>query len=263
MHLPDDLPQQPEEHPQFWALWRTALERVLPHRPDLVFASEDYGTKLAEVLGAEFVPVDPSRIALPVSGTAVRADPYAHWAHLPSCVRAFYAKRVCVFGPESTGKTTLAAQLADALDTVWVPEYARTLIERNAGNIVYEDIERIARGHRASEEALARQANRVLVSDTDLLATTIWSDVLFGRVPEGLVKTAVSRCADLYLLCDVDVPWEADVARYLPDERRSFYERCKRELERHSCRYIEVRGTREQRLALALEAISALPPRRS
>src|SRR5207302_10464947 len=134
----------------------------LPGRPDFVFASEDYGRRLAEELGAKFVPVDRERGAVPVSGTAVRSDPMANWSFIPRCVRPYFAKRVCVFGPESSGKTTLARRLADHFRTAWVPEYARTLLEANGGDVRCEDMEVIARGQAAAEDALARNANRVL-----------------------------------------------------------------------------------------------------
>ncbi|HUR54423.1 MAG TPA: AAA family ATPase, partial [Gemmataceae bacterium] len=217
IHLTDELPQEPAEHPDFWNLWRTALLRVLPAKPDFVFASEDYGWRLAEELGARFVPVNAARDAVPVSGTAIRTDPAANWEYIPRCVRPYFVKRVCVFGPESTGKTTLARNLAAHFRTAWVPEYARTLLEARGGDVRFEDMEVIARGHVASEEALARNANRVLISDTDPLATLIWSDVLFGRVPDFVKRQADERAADLYLLCDADVPWVADPVRYLPN----------------------------------------------
>src|SRR4051812_43153596 len=135
IHLTDELPQQPSEHPRFWDLWRAALLRVLPGRPDRVFASEDYGKRLAEELGGVFVPVDKARTAVPTSGTSVRNDPMASWDYLPRCVRPYFVKRVCVFGPESTGKSTLARRLADHFGTAWVPEYARTLLEAKGGQL--------------------------------------------------------------------------------------------------------------------------------
>ncbi len=90
IRLSDELPQDPSEHPDFWRLWHDALMRVLPRRPDLVFASEDYGWKLAETLGAKFVLVDRARGVMPVSGTAVRADPLGNWQYLPRCVRPYF-----------------------------------------------------------------------------------------------------------------------------------------------------------------------------
>jgi HTH-type transcriptional regulator, transcriptional repressor of NAD biosynthesis genes len=126
IHLTDENPQYPEEHPDFWEIWRRSLVRVLPAPPELVFASEAYGPKLAEVLGARFVPVDTGREALPVSGTAVRADPLRHWAFLPRCVRPHFLKRVSIFGPESTGKTTLARALARRFGTVAAPAPLRS-----------------------------------------------------------------------------------------------------------------------------------------
>src|SRR5207244_7794100 len=136
---------------------------------DYVLASEDYGEKLAEVLGATFVPVDRARVAVPVSATEIRANPSATWPFLPRCVRPYFVRRVCVVGPESTGKSTLAARLAASLDTVHVPEYARALLEAHDGRLEALDIPKIARGQLASEDALARSANRVLVCAPDVL----------------------------------------------------------------------------------------------
>src|SRR5262249_28115376 len=136
----DENPQYPEEHPDFWSIWKDSLLRVLPEPPDLVFASESYGARLAEILGARFVPVDLARSAVPISGTLIRSDPFKHWRFLPPCVRAHYALRVCVFGPKSTGKSTLARTLAERYETEWVPEYARTLIEANHGSVAFEDM---------------------------------------------------------------------------------------------------------------------------
>jgi NadR type nicotinamide-nucleotide adenylyltransferase len=258
VHLGDDLPQHPGEHPDFWALWRAALERVLPGRPDFVFASEDYGSPLAKVLGGTFVPVDQARAAVPVSGTAVRGDPLGHWDYLPRCVRPYFVKRVCVFGPESTGKTTLARRLAGHFGTAWVPEYARTLLEAQAGRLEPADLPCIVRGQVASEEALARNARKVLVCDTDPLTTLIWSEVLYGACDPLVREQAEKRTYDLYLLLDVDVPWSGDVARYLPDDRRAFFERCRHKLERRGRRYIHLRGSWDERWRRAVEAVEGL-----
>src|SRR5258708_20737980 len=83
VHLTERLPQEPSEHADFWALWKASMERILPCRPDFVFASEEYGWKLAEVLGAQFVPVDRERGAVPVSRTTIRTNPMATWDYLP------------------------------------------------------------------------------------------------------------------------------------------------------------------------------------
>src|SRR5262249_52380975 len=184
----------------FWNLWRAALQRVLPCRPDRVFASEDYGKRLAEELGGAFVPVDRSRWAVPTSGTAVRTDPMASWDYLPRCVRPYFVKRVCVFGPESTGKTTLARQLAEHFRTAWVPEYARTLLEARDGELTASDLPLIARGQVASEDALARNARKVLICDTDPLATLVWSETLYGACDGSVREQAEGRTHDLYLL---------------------------------------------------------------
>lgn len=258
VHLTDENPQAPEEHPRFWDIWRESLRRVLPYSPDLVFASEDYGWRLAEELGARFVPVDRGRAIVPVSGTAIRADPRAHWDYLTPPARAYYVRRVVVCGPESTGKTTLAERLARHYRTVWVPEYARALLEAQGGRVSAEDLPRIARGQVASEDVLARRANRLLIVDTDAAMTRVWSEALFGAADPEVIALADARRYDLHLLCDVDVPWVDDPVRYLPSERESFLARCRAELERGGRRWVRVHGSWDERFARAVAAIDAL-----
>jgi NadR type nicotinamide-nucleotide adenylyltransferase len=258
VHVTDENPQQPHEHPNFWDIWRDSLLRVLPGRPDHVFASEPYGWKLAEVLGATFVPVDIDRRAVPVSGTKIRLDPLAHWNYLPRCVRPYFVKRVCVMGPESTGKTTLARRLADHFQTVMVPEYARTLLEAQGGRLREDDIPRIARGQRASEEALALTANRLLICDTDLLTTVIWSQWLYKDCVEWVRAEADRRRYNLTLLLDSDVPWVADLVRYLPGEGQQFFIRCRLELEARGRPYVVVQGDWHCRFEQAIAAIASL-----
>lgn len=258
VHLDEELPQDPSEHRDFWKLWQTALQRVLPCRPELVFASESYGEKLAEVLGGRFIPVNPDRSIRPVSGTAVRNDPFKHWELIPPPVRAHYVKRVCVFGPESTGKSTLTQMLAAQFDTLAVPEYARTLLEWRAGNLDESDMPDIARGQAASEDALAPHANRILFTDTDPLATCVWSEFLFGRVDPTVAALAEARRPDVYLLCDVDVPWVGDLVRYLPEDRANFLEKCEESLKRLGRPYVKIRGNWEHRFETAVRHVSSL-----
>ncbi len=258
VHLTDENPQYPHEHPDFWAIWKASLLRVLPAPPDLVFASDSYGHELAAVLGASYVPVDAARAAVPICATKVREDPMAHWEYLPRCVRPHFLRRVCVFGPESTGKSTLAARLAAHYRTQWVPEYARGLLEGREGRVAAADMPLIAKGQHASETALAPSANRVLFCDTDPLATVLWSEALFGAVDTEVRAAGDAASYDLTLLTDVDVPFVPDPVRYLPDERASFFARCEEALTARGRPFVRLRGSWDERFAAACAAVDTL-----
>jgi HTH-type transcriptional regulator, transcriptional repressor of NAD biosynthesis genes len=103
---------------------------ILGREPDIVFTSEDYGGPWARFLGCRHVLVDREGVRFPVSASAVPAAPLKHWEFLEPGVRAYFAKRVCVVGAESTGKTRLARELAEHYRTAWVPEYARQHCEK-------------------------------------------------------------------------------------------------------------------------------------
>ena len=156
IHVTEELPQEPGEHPRFWDIWREGIRRIVGEPIDAVFASEPYGVRLAAELGATFIPVDLGREAVPISGTAIRAQPMLHWAFIPECVRPYFVRRVRLVGPESTGKSRLARDLAAHFDTVHVPEFARTWLDPKQGICSPDDIPIIARGQMAAEAALAR-----------------------------------------------------------------------------------------------------------
>lgn len=249
------LPQAPEDDPEFWAKW---ADVVRPHAPDVVFASESYGHKLAEVAGARFVPVDIKRATRRVSATDIRRDPQRYWQYIPEEVRPYFVKRVVLFGPESTGKTTLAEELGFMYNTVVVPEYGRLYTEQFGVDVTAEDLERIADGHLASVAAAKRQANIVLIEDTDPVLTGVWSDMLLGvRHPRF---EAYQDHADLYLLTDVDILWEDDGTRYFKDAaaRQRFFELCEQELINRGVRYVKVSGDLGTRRLTAVAAINQM-----
>jgi NadR type nicotinamide-nucleotide adenylyltransferase len=181
VHHTDEIPQAPEEHPQFWDIWRDSIRRHAPGRIDYVFASEDYGGRLAQELDARFVPVDIARRNIPVSGRAIRADPMAHWDELLPPVRPYYLKRVCVCD------AALARALAAHFRTVCVHAYDGGLQGREPRDA--DERQRLIRGQMAAEEALARQANRVLLCEAP---------------PE--LRDAATPSFDLYLLTERDRP---------------------------------------------------------
>lgn len=256
VHLTDENPQLPHEHPDFWEIWKRSLERIVAQPIDLVFAGEDYGARLAQVLGAQFVPVNGMRSLVPVSGTQIRENPAAHWSYLPPPVRAHFVRRVSVFGPESTGKSTLAARLAEHFQTLWVPEFARGWLEARGGQVTPEDLPVISRAQRASEEALARQCGPLLFTDTDPSATPLWSEELFGFTYPVLEESVCPYA--LTLLCAPDVPWVEDPVRYRPEGGQLFWERCRRRLESEGRRVVQLSGSWEERWAKAVSAVNSL-----
>ena len=126
----DENPQEPADCPdRFWEIWRESLLARMDRPPDYLFASDAYGLKLAEILGARYLPVDPRRELVPISGTAIREDPMRHWDYLLPEARPYFARRVAIIGPESSGKSTLTARLAAHYGTRYVSEYGRTYLD--------------------------------------------------------------------------------------------------------------------------------------
>ena len=249
-------PQTPEQDPDFWPIWRAIVSAAHPEPIDQLFASEQYGARLAQEVGARFAVIDPSRSGVPISASAIRADPAGNWRYLPPPVRPYYAKTICLHGPESTGKTTLAPLLARHFDTLFVPEYGRTYCEEYGLSLTMDDLVTIGRTHAAMTRALLRQCNQRLILDTDPMMTAAWADMLFETRDPWF--DAFQDTADLYLLLDIDLPWIDDGTRFFGDDdrRRRFFELSRTELDRRGLNYRIIGGPPEKRFARALEAIA-------
>jgi NadR type nicotinamide-nucleotide adenylyltransferase len=170
--------------------------------------------------------------------------------------------RVSITGPESAGKSTLAAELAAHYGTVFVPEYARTYLEANGPRYSLPDLEAIARGQLAAEDAATPQATELLFCDTDLLVVKIWAENAFGTCP-AWVEAALARPRyALTLLLAPDLPWAPDPLREHPDpaQRWHFYNLYRAELVSRNWPFAEISGPPAQRLAQAVAALGARLP---
>uniref|UniRef100_UPI00404BA349 AAA family ATPase n=1 Tax=Fulvivirga sp. TaxID=1931237 RepID=UPI00404BA349 len=165
-------------------------------------------------------------------------------------------KKIAIIGPESTGKSTLASQLADALQTVWVSEYARTYIDQLDRPYEESDLLTIAKNQIALEDELLPQANHYLVVDTTLTIIRVWSEHKYGRCDPWILSEEAARQYDCYLLCDIDLPWQDDPQREHPHLRNHFFEVYKRYLESKSASYCIVSGDGRERLQAALGFLS-------
>lgn len=245
-------------------VWAENSVRLLGRAPDVVFTSEDYGDEFARHLGCRHVQVDRERAAVPVSGTRVRRDPLGCWGFLEPPVRGFYAVRVCVVGAESTGKTTLAADLARHFKTVWVPEYGREYSERklaSEGGYDFrpEEFAHIAARQCELEEEAARRCNRILICDTDAFTTSVWHRRYMGaRSPEVEGIAARHGRHDLYILTDIDTPFEQDGTRDGEHVRAWMHEVFVEELRAQGRPHKPVEGTRGERLRQAVGYIEEL-----
>lgn len=175
--------------------------------------------------------------------------------------------RVVLFGPESTGKTTLSHQLAAHYEVPWVAEYAREFLQAKYDATkevcTFEDLIPIAKGQMELENQAAIRAKNsavpLIICDTDLLETQVYSEIYFNdRVDPILAEAARANQYDLYLLTYIDTPWEPDDLRDKPHEREALFERFKAKLEDNSLPFITLKGDKTVRFHQAIDAIDAL-----
>ncbi|WP_196889544.1 AAA family ATPase [Aureivirga sp. CE67] len=171
--------------------------------------------------------------------------------------------KIVMFGPESTGKTTLSKQLAEKYNTVWIPEFARDYLqekwEKEQKICELEDLIPIAEGQMKLENDFAKKANKILFCDTNLLETKVYSEEYYdGFVDEKLEKAALECEYDFYFLTYIDTPWEEDDLRDRPDMREEMFQAFKNTLDKYKIPYILLKGDKETRLKIASEKIDSL-----
>jgi NadR type nicotinamide-nucleotide adenylyltransferase len=187
-------------------------------------------------------------------------------------------KKVVIIGPESTGKSTLCEKLAKHYNTLWSPEYAREYLEKNGPEYTYDDLLTIAKGQIALEDDNSKQLSvtrsqlsPILITDTssliphhlfidtDMYVMKVWAEYVFNKCHNWILNQIASRKYDLYLLCDVDLPWVEDALREYPDDkiRRRLFLFYKELMVNQSTPWAIISGSYEQRLEKAIQFIDA------
>ncbi|MEO6730445.1 MAG: ATP-binding protein [Ferruginibacter sp.] len=179
-------------------------------------------------------------------------------------------KKIVILGPESTGKTTLCTQLAEHYKTLWVKEYAREFLITNGTHYTFDNLLEIAQGQLALEDVAMLQletslvsgkaSSKVLIIDTNMYVLKVWCEFVFGKAHQWILDKIVERKYDLYLLCDIDLPWIKDELREYPDlqTRQKLYHIYKNLLVNQTVPWVTVNGNYEERLKKAIEAVNEI-----
>jgi NadR type nicotinamide-nucleotide adenylyltransferase len=164
-------------------------------------------------------------------------------------------RTICLHGPESVGKSTIAPRLAERFAGLVVGEYGREYAETRGTDFTMGDLLEIAKIHDAGTKMLLAEGLGPLILDTDPLMTAVWADMLFGRRDPWF--DAWEGTADFYLLFDIDLPWVADGTRLFGtlEQRQRFFDLSRDELERRGLRWALVTGQGEARYESAVDAI--------
>ena len=165
-------------------------------------------------------------------------------------------KKVCFYGPESTGKSTMAKHMAEFYKTEWVPEVAREFVTTN--DFTIDDIIKIGHAQINCVLEKTKTANKILFCDTDLITTQIYCRHYLKEVPHVLIELEKLIKYDLYFLFEPDVPWVADGLRDLGEKRKEMLEVFKLELVRRSITYIVVKGNWEEREEIIKQEVNKL-----
>lgn len=238
--------------------WANYTLEVLGYAPDHVFTSEEYGEAYARFMGSRHVLVDKERKVVPISARKIRENPLQCWDYLDPCVRAYFAKRVCLLGAESSGTTTIAMALAGHYQTVWVPEFGRIYFEARMNKPDAEHWEAneflfIAEEQNRLEDWLARVCNKILFCDTNSFVTAFWQEAFMGFMSEEVKEMAAGRKYDLYLITDIDIPFMQDGTR--DSERRTkMHEKILETLKVSGTPFVMLSGPHETRLEKAARA---------
>lgn len=253
----DDFDDESLPLDQRTQLWANFIQKRFP-TIDVLFSSEEYGEPFARNLGVKHVLFDREREKFPVSATKVRESPLRYWQFIPESIRPYFVKKICFYGPESTGKSTMAKHFAKRYQTEFVPEVARELITSNDFSV--DDIIRIGKAQTERVKEKVKTANRFLFCDTDLITTEIYSQKYLKVIPEILIELEKEIHYDLYFLFDIDVPWVADGLRDLNNQREAMKKIFEEELVRRNIQFVRVSGTWEEREKIIDTALEARFP---
>ncbi|MBQ8761619.1 MAG: ATP-binding protein [Bacteroidales bacterium] len=164
---------------------------------------------------------------------------------------------IAITGPESTGKSTLAEALAKYFGTEYIPEYSRTYLENFEGRYSEDDVVEIAKGQHKLIVEKKEYSQNILIADTEIIVCKIWVEYVFKHSNATINNILKEQDFDLYLLCDIDLPWTYDPLRENPnpEERKELFEIYRNTLTQMNLPFEIVRGNDEERISNAINII--------
>jgi HTH-type transcriptional repressor of NAD biosynthesis genes len=242
--IKDDFDNELLPLPERTAIWAKKMKEVYPPI-NILISSERYGEHFAKNLDALHLLFDMARTAVPVSATAIRNNPFTNWKFIPDNIRPYFVKKICFYGPESTGKSTMTTKMSAYYKTGYVPEAARDILQSN--DFSEKEITAIAQlQHQYIQEKL-KTANKLLFCDTDAITTAIYSQHYLGEIPALVTDLEKQTVYDHYFLMDVDTPWIADALRDQGHRRQDMMKIFEQELIKRNIAYTIIQGNYTER----------------
>lgn len=249
----DVLPNSSVSSREISALWAAYIRDHFAGI-ELFVSSEPYGDYVAEFLGIEHRCFDRERRQVPVSAREILQQPFGYWDFIVPAARPWFVKKICISGSESTGKSTLTERLGRWFQTAIVPEMAREVIETTE-EVVFDDLLKIATLHASTINQRAKQANKLLICDTDLHITKSYARYLFDRdlvVPDWIEE---ANRFDLHIFLDTDCLYVQDGTRLGEAERNTLSSFHERQLQEAGITYVKVGGNWEERFERTREIL--------
>jgi len=236
-----------------------------PKEISILFSTDKQMQRIAKKLNLSFWLMERYQPQADHYHSVSRKDTFKYWHQMPRAIRQFFVKKVVLFGPESTGKSTLASQLADYFETVWNPEYIRGYLDvkqqihgpfrANEDIVKVSDLEPVAIGQLISEKDKTEQANKLVFFDTNLLMHSLYVQHYFGQVPAWLQALVETQHYDLYLLMDTDIGFHHDPYRDSPFQQKKMHQFFRETLIEKGLPYFEISGTGEARFQNAVQKV--------
>ena len=235
-------------------IWANIFKKLLP-KTDVLFTSEEYGDYVAEAMKIKHICFDKNRTEIPISGNAIRTNPFKHWSFLCAAARPYFVRKISISGSESTGKSMLTKRLASYYNTVYVAEAGREIVEKSE-LCKPEDLDQIALTHAKNITKQILKANKLLFIDTDLNITKSYSSFLFNRELNVASWQEEVNKSDLYFFLETDCPYVQDGTRLNKGQREKLSLSHKKILEKNRIHYFTISGSWEDRFKKATEIIN-------
>lgn len=218
MYTDIDLPGGSTPDWEVSKIWAEYFQMLFEDKINIIFTSEGYGYYLSQIMDIEHMEFDKERKEFGVSATQIRENPFEWWDFIPDVVKPYFVKTVCICGTESTGKSTMVEMLAKHYNTNYVEERGRYIVS-NSNECKYEDLIKVTIEHTLSIGRELKNANKILIVDTDLTTTKAYSKFLFNKILDYPKWADKYNNFDLYVYLDNNVEYVQDGTRLSETDR--------------------------------------------